>query len=65
MEKSKADWVVSKAEVGDEHELQQFAKDGYVDRANFLKAAEEREYELQRRARMGGKRFFDGTPREI
>jgi hypothetical protein len=30
MAKSRHDWDVSKEEVGDEHELQQFAKDGYV-----------------------------------
>jgi hypothetical protein len=37
----------------------------WVEKSNFLKAADEREYEQQRKARMSGKRFYDGAPREI
>src|SRR5690606_22179465 len=50
IEKSEWDWQQDKREVGDEQELAQAAKDGYVAKTSFLLAAEERERQKLRQA---------------
>ena len=45
LDKSRVDWSENKRIVGDQQELKQFTKDGFVERQAFLLAAEQRERE--------------------
>ncbi len=47
IEKSRVDWKKNKDEVGDEHALKQFTKDGYLDKQNFLAATEQRQLQVR------------------
>ena len=51
-DKSKIDWERDKATVGDEHELAQARKNGFLDKVNFLNRVDENQFEREREERM-------------
>ena len=55
LEKSKLDWMKYRQQEGLEDQLEQNKKDGYLERQDFLKRSELKQYELERELRM--KRF--------
>ncbi|KAL5467016.1 hypothetical protein EMCRGX_G031183 [Ephydatia muelleri] len=55
LEKSKLDWMKYRQQEGLEEQLEQNKKDGYLERQDFLKRSEMKQYELERELKM--KRF--------
>lgn len=55
LEKSRLDWMKYRQQEGIEDQLEQNKKDGYLERQDFLKRSEMKQYELERELRM--KRF--------
>jgi hypothetical protein len=51
-DKSKVDWERDKAVVGDEHELAQARKNGFLEKAQFLKQVDQNQYEREREERL-------------
>jgi mevalonate kinase len=51
-DKSKVDWERDKAVVGDEHELAQARKNGFLEKAQFLKQVDLNQYERERDERL-------------
>lgn len=56
LEKSKLDWDVFKEQEGIQEELQNFNKDGYLEKQAFLKRTDERQFEMERDLRQGIKK---------
>eukprot|EP00731_Ephydatia_muelleri_P026714 Em0018g814a len=57
LEKSKLDWMKYRQQEGLEEQLEQNKKDGYLERQDFLKRSEMKQYELERELKM--KRFCE------
>lgn len=52
IKKSKRDWESYKELTGIKDEVEQFAKNGYVEKMSFLERTEMREFEIQRELRL-------------
>lgn len=52
IKKSKKDWDEYKNIAGIKDEVEQFAKNGYVEKMSFLQRTEMREFEIQREIRL-------------
>lgn len=51
LDKSRVDWDISKKKEGDEHELKQFRKDGYVAKMAFLAETDLKQFEREKEMR--------------
>lgn len=53
LEKSKLDWETFKDQEGIHQELQNYNKDGYLEKQAFLQRTDERQFERERDMRQG------------